>query len=161
MLLVSCHHCLTIVRVMPDLNAQDDLISLVGEGSEFWPDKYKCISCDQPCVGMDEAAVDNATLMKMKVRDLKPREFFAALHGLGTPDEMVCDLPTVRELLIEKKIKQVRGYTVRGTTRTCLHELELEDGTRLYFGSSPQGALVFRIARPISYTQKVLEELDR
>lgn len=131
---------------------------LVGRGSDYWPDKYVCITCGKACNGVDESSVSVAQLAKMKVRDLDPEQMLAALNGLGTPDEMLCDITTVRLLLQEKKIKKVHGYTVNGTTRTCVTSLELEDGTKLYCGSSVHGAIVYRITRPVSYTQKALEE---
>jgi hypothetical protein len=107
---------------------------------------------------MDEIEVEAAALQRMKLRELTPEEMYSAQMGLGTPDEMQCDAATVRSLLGEQRIKKVSGFDVRGTSRFCLTEIDLEDGTRLYFGASTHGAVVYRIARPISYTQKVLQE---
>jgi hypothetical protein len=94
----------------------------------------------------------------MKMRELTPDEMFAAQLGLGTPDEMLCDLATVREVFSTKKVKRAVGQTVSGTSRTCLHLLEFEDGSRMFFGSSSHGAIVYRISRPFSYVKKVTEE---
>ena len=154
MLLVVCTNCYTVVRVLDD---EAKLHQLVGEGSDFWPDKYVCISCGKACIGVKESSITVQDLSKAKVRDLDAEQMLAAMSGLGTPDEMLCDITTVRELLA-RPIKKVQGYTVAGTTRTCLMEIELVDGTKLHFGSSVHGAIVYRITRPISYTQKMLEE---
>lgn len=152
-MLVPCMNCYTCVRVIDD-PVQTAL--LVGQQSEFWPDKYTCIACGKPCEGLLENEAENNALERMKVRDLTAPELFAALHGLGTPDEMQCDGATVRELLT-RPIKGVQGRTPPGTARFILESLELEDGTKLYFGASPSGACVYRITRPVSYTQKALE----
>lgn len=154
MLLVPCTHCYTVVRVI----GEPDLVnSLVGVNSEFWPDRYTCVTCSKNCLGVVEAEADAGDLVRMKVRDLTPNEMYAAQLGLGTPDEMQCDAATVRGLL-GQGIKRVFGQDIRGTTRFCLVALEVQDGTTLHFGASPHGAVVFRISRPISYTQKALEE---
>lgn len=155
MLLVACSNCYTAVRVMGEEAHVD---SLVGRASEFWPTGYTCVSCGKPCEGMSEVLVDPALMAQMKVRDLGPNEYYSALLGLGTPDEMQCDATTVRELL-KQRVRHVGGFVVKGTTRFCMTDLEVEDGTKLYLGASTHGAVVYRIARPVSYTQKVLEEI--
>jgi hypothetical protein len=154
MIIIPCLNCYTAVRVMGE---PDVVHSLVGNQSEFWPSKFTCISCGNSCEGMLESEVEAAVLFKMKVRELTAEEMYAAQHGLGTPDEMVCNGSMVRELF-SKSVKKVHGYDITGTTRYCIDHLEFEDGTKLYLGASPSGAIVYRIARPISYTQKVLEE---
>lgn len=155
MILVPCMHCFTAVRVMGD---PDEVAMLVGPKSEFWPNKYTCVSCGSSCEGIGEGDAEPAALTKMKVRDLAPQEFYAALHGLGTPDEMICDAATVRDLL-KRTIKKVHGSTLPNTTRFLLEAIELEDGTKLHFAAGAAGAVVYRITRPISYTQKVLEDV--
>lgn len=158
MLIVSCQRCHTAVRVLGEPSQLDPL---VGRDSEFWHDKYVCVSCGQKgCQGLPEVDVDPEDLQKMKLRDLSPQEMYAAQMGLGTPDEMTCDLRTVRDLLENKRLKKIHGRNVTGTSRACLDELELEDGTKLHLGASAHGAVVFRISRAVSYTEKVLEDLD-
>jgi len=153
MLIVPCLECFTAIRV---LGEHDRVDPLVGEGSEFWPDRYTCVACGRPCEGIAEIDATADALARMKVRELTAEEYYAALMGLGTPDEMVCDAVTVRELL-RLKIKKVSGHTVQGTTRFCLTEIEVENGVRLYLGASSHGAIVYRITRPISYTERALE----
>jgi hypothetical protein len=154
MLLIVCMNCHTAVRVMGN---EQELNVLVGKDSEYWPDKYTCVTCDQPCEGMAEHEADQQALLQMKVRDLTPQEFYAALNGLGTPDEMRCDGATVREIFQTKKVVKVQGADLLGTTRFVLHELVFEDGTMMSFGAGPRGAVVFRIKRAVSYAKKVLD----
>ena len=154
MLIVPCFNCYTAVRVMGE---PTHVGQLVGESSEFWPKGYRCVSCDKRCDGMAEVDVEGAVLQRMKVRELSAEEMLAAQHGLGTPDEMLCDGATVRELF-KQPVKKIHGYDIKGTTRFCIDALELEDGTKVHLGSSPSGAVVYRISRPISYTQRALEE---
>jgi hypothetical protein len=148
--------CYTAVRVIDD-PAQTE--SLVGQGSEFWPDKYTCVSCTASCEAIAEHDADPEALARMKVRDLTAAELYAALLGLGTPDEMVCDGTTVRELFATKPVKRVHGKDLPNTTRFLLETIELEDGTKLHFGAGAQGAIVYRITRPVSYTKKVLADV--
>jgi len=155
MFLVPCLRCNTAVRVIGD-PVQIDL--LIGDKSEYWPNKYVCVNCEQPCTAHHEMEVELDVLALMKMRELSPEEMLAAQMGLGTPDEMMCDAATVNDLLLHRRIKNVASYTVKGTTRCCLTVIELEDGVKLHFGSSAHGAVVYRISRPISYQQRVLKE---
>lgn len=151
-MLVPCLNCYTVVRVMDDVTT---LAILVGNRSEYWPDKYTCVACGKNCTAISEGDAAPEALQRMKLRDLNAEEFLAALSGLGTPDEMICDAVTVTDLLA-KKIKTVNGYNIPNTTRFLLESLELEDGTKLHFGAGALGACVYRITRPISYVAKAL-----
>lgn len=155
MLVVPCFSCYTAVRVM---SAPDKVAELVGALSDYWPDKYVCIVCGKKCEGLPESDVETAVLQRMKVRDLSAEEFLAALEGFGLPEEMLCTGASVREVLQGRPIKLLHGRDLRGTTRFCIDSIELEDGTKIHFGASPMGAVVYRISRPISYTQNVLAE---
>lgn len=152
-MLVPCMNCYTCVRVI-DEPAQ--IAALVGANSEYWPDKYTCVACSKPCEALFESEAEPGALEKMKVRDLTAAELFAALNGLGTPDEMQCDRATVVELL-KRPMKDVRGRTLPNTSRFLIESIEFEDGTKMYFGAGAAGACVYRITRPVSYTQKVLD----
>lgn len=152
-MLVPCLECYTTVRLIDEPAVITDL---VGEKSEFWPDKYVCVSCGKRCEAIKESEAEPEALKKMKLKELNAQEFLAALHGFGTPDEMLCDAATVRELF-RRPIKHVAGYTIPNTSRFLLETIELEDGTKIYFGAGAAGACVYRITRPISYTDKVLQ----
>ncbi len=149
MILVPCLHCYTALRIrgMPE-----EVDPLVGRESEFWPDRYACVGCGRACSGVLEVEADPEAVRKMKVRELTPAEALAALHGLGTPDEMACDPETVREAF-RKPIKRVSGRRIAGTQRFAIHFVEFEDGTRLYLAASGAEAAVYRIARPMKYAE--------
>jgi hypothetical protein len=120
----------------------DRVASMIGKNSEYVERGYVCVSCGSKCGGLDEDEIDLAILQKMKVRDLSAEEMLAAQEGLGTPEEMLCTGSTVRDLL-KGPIKRVHGFDI--------------PGTKLHLGSSPSGAVVYRIVKPFSYTQKALE----
>ena len=164
-LLIICLPCSLALRVMParvgSMNSQRELRELVGEGSTFWLDKYPCPACEVHTSAVAEIQVDPRVLSELTVLDVTPHEAFAALHGMGLPEEQKCSLERVEELLREQPIRRVIGSTVEGAPpRTTLDALELWDGTKLYFaGTSGTGAVIYRITRPVSYTKKVLAEM--
>lgn len=147
MLFVPCEHCFSAVRVL------DVDTDLVGAGSEFWPDKYTCVVCTAPCRAYAESEVSATTLLRMKVHDLTSAEYLNALAGNGLPHEMQCDVPTVQELF-QKPVRAVALEPVPGTTRSILQALEFADGTLMYLGSSPLGAVIYRITRQPSTESK-------
>lgn len=154
MIIVPCFNCYTAVRVMGESSR---VAELVGEESDFWPDSFRCVSCGKRCEGLSEDQVEPEALARMKVKELGPEEMLAAQEGFGVPEEMLCTSGAVRELFA-KKVKTVHGRDVRGTSRFIIDHIEFEDGVKMYLAASPSGAVVYRISRPHSYTEKVLEE---
>lgn len=150
MMVLPCMACFTAVRVM-------EVLPHVGPESEFWPAGYTCVACGNPVTAIGERETELVALEKMKLRDLTSDELYAALHGLGTPEERVAHFTSVNDLLLSKKVTKVIGHTVGNTDRTVIEALELEDGTRMYLGSGSAGAIVYRITHPVSYTQKALD----
>lgn len=134
-----------------------EIETLVGKYSEFYPDKYRCPSCMSPAQFAYEAYVNPSTLTKL--RDLEAQELFRGMHGLGLPEEQICDAETVTKLLTEQKVKRVVGQQIRATARFNLEYIEFESGHRMYFGASTHGALIYRITEPMNHTDKALEEL--
>lgn len=128
---------------------------LVGQRSDFWPDRYPCYSCKQLASGHLLAEVDPQILATLsEVVDVTAPEAYAALHGLGLPSEQTCCAETVLPLFEQAGV-QVVGGQVKGRTRFIIEELVFSDGTRLCLGSSPQGAVVYRIVRAHSYVKSV------
>lgn len=146
MILIHCPACRQNFRLL-----QDD--ALVGTQSEFWPDKYRCPSCGNPCAAHPEGSEYSV----FPTRDLEPVELYAAMHGLGLPGEMMCDAETVREVLA-KGVTKVAGFVIPGTTRFVIEHVVVADGTRMFLAACPHGAVVYRIARRPGYAEKVLEE---
>ncbi len=151
MILVTCTACRLALRVLGDV---EEISLLVGERSDFWPSKYTCPRCEGPAKGQPEDALLPSELLPFELRDLSAQELFAALNGLGLPDEQACSAEVVGTLLRETPIRRVRIRDVPGSPRSILEQLELWDGTRLYFGASPAGAIVYRNVPAQSYVEK-------
>lgn len=162
MIVIACTPCAFAMRVMPDsvtsVRSVQELDQLIGKRSDFWPDKYPCPKCGQMATGFGEREVDGRVLQLMELKDVTPQEAFAALHGLGFPDEQKCSLAFVQQLLREQPVRRVIGTDVVGQERTIVDALELWDGTKVYFGSAPEGAVIYRITRQVSYANKQLAE---
>jgi hypothetical protein len=135
-----------------------ELDQLVGKRSDFWPNKYPCPKCGEMMQGFIEKEVDYRVFHMMKFKDITPQEAFAAFNGLGFPEEQKCSLASVQELLREKPVRRIIGTDVVGQERTIIDALELWDGTKVYFGSAPEGAVIYRITSPVSYTNRQLAE---
>lgn len=162
MILVVCLPCNFAIRVMPESVASmasvQELDQLVGARSDFWPDKYPCPRCGKPARGLLEKEADERVLNLLTIQEATPQEAFAALNGLGFPDEHHCSLETVQALLKEQPVRRIIGTNVRGAERTVIDALELWDGTKMYFGAGAGGAVIYRITRPVSYADKQLEK---
>jgi hypothetical protein len=159
MIVVSCLPCALAIRVMPSsvssMPALREVRELVGDQSDFWPDKFPCPRCEKMCKGLLEEMVDARVYTRMELRDLTAVEAFAAFNGMGFPDEQRCSLTAVRELLSAYPIRKVNGSEVSGQERAVLDSIELWDGTVLHLGASPAGAVVYRVVRPPNYAAKV------
>ncbi len=162
MILVLCMRCHLAIRIMPMLAANAmsarEVNTLLGPDSLFWPDKFICVRCDKSATGMLERGADPRALAAMELIDLTPHEAFAAFNGLGLPEEQHCTLEVVQALLTEHPVRRVIGTTVKGQERTIVDALELWDGTKLYFSAGGEGAVIYRVVRPVSYVARVLKE---
>lgn len=154
MIVVVCTNieCRTIFRVIGDPH---EVYSLIGEGSEWWPNKYTCPLCGQQATAEHESSID---LRGMEVRDLEVQEMFQALYGMGLPEEQVCTYDVLGKIFFNQRVQAIGGHAVSGTNRFCLEWLEFSDGTKMYFGASAHGALIYRVAKKISHTENVLKE---
>lgn len=151
MITIACTKCAHAIRVVGDVSEVDQL---VGQRSDFWPDKYVCFHCGERCEGFLTPEISEFVLAKLNIFDLTPNEAFAALNGMGVPSEHTCCADVVVPLLEAQGIK-VKGRELRGQQRYFLDEIHLPDGTKLFFGASPQGAVIYRITKPHSYVQAV------
>jgi hypothetical protein len=152
MILIICTKCPFALRVMPaGLTQVEELETLVGTKSEFWPNKYSCAQCGAHAEGALEDQV--AQWSWADVRDVTPHEAFAAMHGMGLPEEQKCSVEVLDGLLREKPVRRVHGKDVRGSNYALIESLELWDGTLVYFGSGADGAVVYRVQPPVSYAR--------
>ena len=148
-----CSSCGTVVRVIGD---ELEINQLVGEQSKFWPDGYVCPKCGGRAVGVPAGGVTPEMLMGRPgetLFELAPTDAFALHSGLGLPEERKCSIKVVDQVLSHEPI--VRWKTEADPNgRVYLVWLETEEGTRLYLGAGPHGAIVFRI-RPKQNLEQV------
>lgn len=140
---VFCNWCGCTLRVLDKLSEKDE--QLVGQTSEFWPDKYKCTKCGADATGCPEQEVPRF-MQSAAIVDLTAQELYAALVGMGLPKEAECTLTNVAALLGKVGVKIV-GKDVPNTGRCTLDYLEFPDGSLLYLGASSHGAVVYRLIR--------------
>lgn len=151
MITIACRQCANALSVIGDAV---EIETLVGSRSDFYPDKYKCFSCEgaADCVLTPEVSV--AALRNLTVFEVTPQEAFAALMGMGIPAEMTCCAEVV-EAMFEKQGLKVKGYQLPRTNRYVVHSITFPDGSTMHLGSAFQGALAYRISKPHSYVDKV------
>ena len=133
----------------------DQVRHLVGEDSEFWPDKYPCPSCEKHVRGFVEFDVDPQVAVVIRFVDLSAEEAYAAFNGFGLPEEGNCTILELSKLFINQKVRAIAGSNVMGTTRSILRHIEFEDGTKIYFAAGADGACVYRMVKPFSYVEKL------
>lgn len=154
MMCVVCTKCLRALRVTGDVVETEHLI---GSLSDFWPDKYKCDACGGPAQAFLEAELSTLAARTLRYVDVTPQEAFAALHGLGTPDERTCCEEVVLAMFAAVGI-EVSGRQMRGQMRFVIDSFKFPDGSKIYMGASPQGALAYRVTKPHSYVRAVEEQ---
>lgn len=157
MLVAACQRCSLVFRVLGDFQ---ELETLVGRQSSFWPDKYICGRCQGPTPVMSEQQAARLQMLGQETVELDPGEYFRALQGLGLPDEIECGRTAVEQLLRGQKVKRIAGHEVNKRKRFCLEWIEFEDGSRAYFGASSHGAIVYKITKPPNYTARAMETSD-
>lgn len=148
MILIVCPTCACGLRVTGD---PDEVYTLLGPGSSFWPDKFTCFRCTGPARGFLDTEVQ--LKISLDLKEVSAKEAFAAIHGLGIPAEREVDRLVVEALLREQPIKKIACADIPGGNRVTVDFLELADGTRLHFGSSNEGAVIYRITKPHRYAE--------
>ena len=154
MIVIACVACRQALQVTGD---PEEIASLLGESSEFWPDKYRCHSCGKSAQYCLTAEVSELAFTKLLVTNVTAQEAYAALNGFGLPDERMCCEEVILPLFTQAGIK-VKGGRPRGQTCFRLEELTFADGTTLFLAPSAQGAVIFRVRKPHSYADEVSHE---
>lgn len=135
----------------------DEMDHLFGEKSEWYPDKYPHPDPDVKELGQYMMVIQPEALRELDVRDLTPHEAFLAMSGLGLPEERDCG-PTAVTQAFEHAVKSVKCRLIKGTHRSVLDSIVFEDGSELFLASAVEGAVVYRISKPRSYTKEALNE---
>jgi hypothetical protein len=136
MRIFPCLLCRLALRVVGDAEEEARLLAPPASG-------FTCPGCEAPV----SSSGDLDALSGMRVVDLTPEEAYAALHGLGLPEEQDCRAERVGLLLRERPVRRIVARDLPGTRRAVLERIELWDGTTLHLGAGPEGAVVFRIGR--------------
>lgn len=143
MIYLVCEKCQRCLRVSP------------GEGGEaefmFSSGKEVCWDCGKTLDVFSH--MDMRTARSLDIIDVSPAEALAAVSGVGLPNEQDCSLEAVNKLLQEHRVVRVSGSQIRNSHRSIINYLELDDGTKVYFGSSAYGATVYRVAPRHSYVE--------
>lgn len=147
MIIVACLICRLAIRILGD---PLEVERLVGSESEFWPTSYPCPECGAMAKGMKEAEADPIALNVMEMKELTPAEAFIAFNGMGLPSERACGEEQVRALF-QTPVRKVVGQQAK-TGRFVIEHIQFWDGTKLYLGASPSGAVVYKISAPPAYT---------
>lgn len=155
MILVICTSapCRSALRIMG--RSVEAVQNLVGDRSEWWPNSYLCTRCKGEAQGVYELSLDPAQLEGFSVSEIEAEEYFRFLMGVGLPEEHDCRIEVLQGLFRSNKVKNLAGYPIKGTTRFCLEWLELDDGTRLYFGASAHGATINRVVKKPDHVEQV------
>ena len=134
---------------MGDFNEAD---YLVGPSSEWYPDRYPC--WNDECTGLATFLqnIDVDALRRLSVRDLNPQEAFLALNKMGMPEERDCTAAAVQLVFKESPVKHVNARQLQDSHRSVVDHIELDNGVKVYLAASPDGAIVYRISKPHSYT---------
>ena len=149
MITVVCTTCRMCIRTV---GSEEEIDQLAGAASDWFPDKYPCARAGCEARAQYVEAIEPTALAALEVHDLTPLEAFAAFCHLGLPEERDCGETAVREVFSEQEVEAIGAHQIRGANRTILEWVRFKDGTRLYLASSTEGATVYRIATPHSYT---------
>jgi hypothetical protein len=76
---------------------------------------------------------------------LTGKELYAAVNGLGLPDEVEKDPEVIRSLLVANKVVAVDIEVVLG--RLYLHELKLDNGFTIHLASGARGSQVLKVTK--------------
>lgn len=145
MIILVCLPCSSGFRVKGPV---EEIDTLIGPSSDLWPDGFTCPHCTKSMQGYLEAEVAEAVYKALQIRDLSPVEAFSTFcGGVGLPEDRDCRKEVIEGLLREHPIRRIAGQEVPNTGRYHVDFLELWDGTRLYFGASGHGAIIYRVTR--------------
>jgi len=151
MIFIICKTCGFVLRISPGQEGEAE--SLFGRTSEWYPDRYPCARCDG--TAELQATVEGPFATPV---DVSPGEALACLNGLGLPSERDCHGAYVSELLTSKRVTKVVTRSIPGARRCVIDHIDLEDGTKVYFGASTFGATVYRVTPPFSYVELLRNE---
>lgn len=137
------------IRVLGDAEEQEALLGTRSPHTELL-----CPECRRVLKAAPFIEPDLLVRVQGILRELSPLEAHFVFEDLGFPEERSCGEDTVRSVLVSHKIKEASIREIRGTGRTVVDSLTLEDGTTVFLSGSGWGALVYRVRKPMPYTAK-------
>ena len=144
-MILSCTRCQRVYRSVGDPQQDEQLL---GEKSDWWPDKYVCPVCDGVMFARKEADVMAEVLASPTLQHFPVEELYAAMSGLGLPEQRLTGPQSVRAVLEGKRIRSVSVQPAGTSSRSVLDRIVLDDGTVIYLASGSYGATVYRIRGP-------------
>ena len=143
MILYICDQCMTAVRCLevPGDVRQHDLPRAENDA---------CAGCFGPVQIVPERLLDPAVAASLKIRDLTFEELYYWAATGALPEDRKTTPDDVRLLLVGKKVVSVDIDERASADRAVINCLVLDDGSRIYLGASPMGAIVYRVAKRTS-----------
>ena len=137
-----CLTCGTVVVISGSVEDHDRLFVR----HQNWKKGCPCITFG--CQGSLDRTLDIAWCVNQASRILRlsPQEFFRALCGGGTPEEVLCSPEVVRAFLLSSRIVKVDLRQEMGSDRTFIDRIYLENETVLHLGGAA-GAMVYKVTK--------------
>lgn len=145
---VACSSCECVIQIGGDLNEVNSLLGM--------QESFPCVT--PLCRGrMVQVGLKIPTGYKM--RNMPIRAFYRAVNGFGPgPDSLdPASLKRLKEILLSRKVVDLRAEQIGQPQRVILRELIMDDGTRLHFETSAKGACVYYIEEPGPSCLEVVE----
>jgi len=137
--LFGCSNCGIRVSVYGD---QDEIRSLILEHPN-WVDGLPCFT--EGCSGTFKR-VERSWAFSKDI-SLSAEQFFRALCGGGTPEEIQAASEVVVAFLLSARVVKVDARPLRNDGRTVIDRIYLDNGTVLHFSGTGAGALVYKVTR--------------
>ena len=132
-----------VVRVT---GPEDRIAYLVGDECRWHPDQYPMPLRDRYELGSVAEAADASALGNVELRELSAEEAFVAFSGLGLPEERDCRPCAVRQQF-ESAVRCVEAEPLPGTNRTLIRSIVFDEGSELFLGAAPEGAIAYRLSK--------------
>ena len=134
-------------RLVVRITGPDDRIAcLVGDESHWHPDQYPLPLRGHYELGSVAEAADASALRNVELKELSAEEAFVAFSGLGFPEERDCRPCAVRQQF-ESAVRRIEAEPLPGTNRTLIRSIVFDEGSELFLGAAPEGAIAYRLAK--------------
>lgn len=144
-----CLRCRCGWQLVGELEEVTSILSIIGAESP---------ACITPmCQG--RLCMSTEIPIGFNIQELPARSFYRAINGFGTGDGDPAAASEFARLLKTKKIVDMTITAVGQPERVIVHQIVLDDGTRMHFESSSRGACCYYIERPGKSCVEVVDEI--